>query len=742
MVHVLAATPGEDDAPGLVVSQAVAAVGATGGLLGLLDPDGLHIHVVAEHGSSPDAAAGGLHLATRLPTTDAVRDGMPVWIETATERIERYPRSSGRVGHVGASVSLPMLVGDEPIGVLGVSFDGDHVFEEDERRFLEVMADVATLALHRAPRTGRSEQRLRQVLDALFSFVGVCEIDGTLVEANRAALTAADLIAEDVLGAPLWESYWFSWDPSVQERLRDAFARCRDGETARYDVDVRIGPERLVAIDLQLQPLIEDGVVTAIVPSGLDISHRRDRADRARNLSLLARRLSAAPTAMQAARIVTQSADAVVGARYVSVGLVDQADSGRVQLVQPAHLSDGLSDRWSVIPVDTPMELCDAIREGRTIAIDDEADARLRYPHLVADRVEAGVVTTVAVPLFGQDEVPFGALAFGWTEPHETDTDLLSRLETVAELCARTIERARLTDARAESAHRAEGLAALATQLAPARSTSEVADIVSELAPDAMGAAFANLGVLDLGTLLVGHHISDEDSVRERYQAQALDSDLPQATVARRGVPMLLGDLDEVAAVFPSVVGDMESADLSAVALLPVDDSDGQVLGVLSIAWERPMRFDPSTRANLATMVELCGQTLERARLHDAEHTLVEAFQARLLPPMPTIPGLTVEARYLPAGIVDGMGGDFYDGVVLADGSLAVIVGDVTGHGVAAAADMAQVRAVLTTLLVTGTPLDAALSSARRALDHDPHRVVGTVVVAVLDPVARANSGS
>src|SRR5271157_3902219 len=61
-----------------------------------------------------------------------------------------------------------------------------------------------------------SEKHLRRVLDSLFIFVGVLTPDGTLIEANKGPLEAAALSPEDVLGKPIWDTYWFNHSPEVQ----------------------------------------------------------------------------------------------------------------------------------------------------------------------------------------------------------------------------------------------------------------------------------------------------------------------------------------------------------------------------------------------------------------------------------------------------------------------------------------------------------------------------------------------
>ena len=75
-------------------------------------------------------------------------------------------------------------------------------------------------------------------------------------------------------------------------------------------------------------------------------------------------------------------------------------------------------------------------------------------------------------------------------------------------------------------------------------------------------------------------------------------------------------------------------------------------------------------------------------------------LQAALLPAgVPILPRVAVGARYLLAEVDTAAGGDWYDAVVLSDGSVGLVVGDVVGHGIAASATMGQLRAVARHLL-------------------------------------------
>jgi hypothetical protein len=102
----------------------------------------------------------------------------------------------------------------------------------------------------------------------------------------------------------------------------------------------------------------------------------------------------------------------------------------------------------------------------------------------------------------------------------------------------------------------------------------------------------------------------------------------------------------------------------------------------------------------LALLVGLVTEAESRRRrsavaLYDSEHRVAETLQRSLLPSLPSIPGLDLAARYLPAALHQEIGGDWFDVFELADGRIGVVIGDVVGHDVAAAAAMAKVQSSL-----------------------------------------------
>ncbi len=120
-----------------------------------------------------------------------------------------------------------------------------------------------------------AEQKLRSVLDNLFAFVGILELDGTLVEANKAPLEAAGIEAKDVIGKKFWDCFWWNFSPDARQKLRNDCARAQNGHIVRYDTQIQVAGGHLVWIDFQLAPLRNaDGTIVNLVPSGIDISDR------------------------------------------------------------------------------------------------------------------------------------------------------------------------------------------------------------------------------------------------------------------------------------------------------------------------------------------------------------------------------------------------------------------------------------------------------------------------------------
>ena len=86
---------------------------------------------------------------------------------------------------------------------------------------------------------------------------------------------------------------------------------------------------------------------------------------------------------------------------------------------------------------------------------------------------------------------------------------------------------------------------------------------------------------------------------------------------------------------------------------------------------------------------------MDNVRLYQQEHTVADTLQRSLLPELPAIPGVESAAHYVSASTAADVGGDFYDLLHLPDGSIGVVIGDVVGHDVAAAAAMGHLRGLI-----------------------------------------------
>jgi PAS domain S-box-containing protein len=137
----------------------------------------------------------------------------------------------------------------------------------------------------------------------------------------------------------------------------------------------------------------------------------------------------------------------------------------------------------------------------------------------------------------------------------------------------------------------------------------------------------------------------------------------------------------------------------------------------------------------------------ERLRqVYEREHRVAETLQRSLLPQrLPQIDGLAMAARYLPAGRGAAVGGDWYDALELGDGRIALVVGDVVGHGVRAAATMGQLRNACRAYALVEVSPSEVVARLNRLIASSGEDAMATVLYLVLDretgDVAFTNAG-
>ena len=157
--------------------------------------------------------------------------------------------------------------------------------------------------------------------------------------------------------------------------------------------------------------------------------------------------------------------------------------------------------------------------------------------------------------------------------------------------------------------------------------------------------------------------------------------------------------------------------------------------GVLVICVELPgerQSLGSDDRTLLTVLASRLGQGLHRVYQHDQQRETALALQHAILGPA-QLPG-GFAARYDPASRPLQVGGDWYDVIDLADGRIAMIVGDCVGHGLAAATVMGQLRSACRALLLARHSPSATLTDLDRFAAQLPGARCATIFCAILTP--------
>jgi Serine phosphatase RsbU, regulator of sigma subunit len=256
------------------------------------------------------------------------------------------------------------------------------------------------------------------------------------------------------------------------------------------------------------------------------------------------------------------------------------------------------------------------------------------------------------------------------------------------------------------AAERASRTAELTTQLAAATTSQDVVKAVAQrvLPPfDAQGLLVLVLEdqrLVHIGS--VGYPDSFLQHMGGTHGMELSDAD-PAGQAVLTGEARFHSSREEWASAFSD--GDVRPpTSKEAWAFLPLTAS-GHTFGVCVIAFDTARRLTSEERTLLITISALVAHALERARLYDAELNRSEELQQALLPlGLPTVPEVTAAARFLPAGQTSDVGGDWYDLIPLSAGQVALVIGDVMGHGLSEAATMGRLRTALHTLAALELP--------------------------------------
>jgi hypothetical protein len=179
-----------------------------------------------------------------------------------------------------------------------------------------------------------------------------------------------------------------------------------------------------------------------------------------------------------------------------------------------------------------------------------------------------------------------------------------------------------------------------------------------------------------------------------------------------------------------------------AARLEPAADSDDEA-GLISV-W-RTRTFTAFDEALLAQFARLSATSVRNAIVYEHEHQAALTLQSSLLPAsVPALDGFNVEVRYRPSGARSGVGGDWFDVIELPNQRVGLVIGDVMGHGLAAAAFMGQLRVALRAYATEGHSPSKVLERADRLLPMISGERIATVIYAIVEPDGRltyANAG-
>ncbi|MCX4587241.1 SpoIIE family protein phosphatase [Streptomyces sp. NBC_01481] len=280
---------------------------------------------------------------------------------------------------------------------------------------------------------------------------------------------------------------------------------------------------------------------------------------------------------------------------------------------------------------------------------------------------------------------------------------------------------------RASALYRPVALAIALTEAVTARQVSAV--VTEELLP-AFGGRQLAIYLLNERHLYLAWETGFPQGFLNRFDGVALDARLPGVETLTTGRPIFFESMEHLAEAYPGIPLD---ANVGARAFLPLIAS-GRPVGSCILGFDRPRGFSPEERTVLTALAGLIAQALQRAQRYDTEAALARGLQDALLPHrLPVLDQVDTVGRYLPGTQGMEVGGDWYD-VVETDRGLALVIGDVQGHGVSAAATMGQLRSAVRAFALSGHDPEEVMTGTNRLLiDLDPGQFASCCYV-VLDP--------
>jgi GAF domain-containing protein/anti-sigma regulatory factor (Ser/Thr protein kinase) len=351
---------------------------------------------------------------------------------------------------------------------------------------------------------------------------------------------------------------------------------------------------------------------------------------------------------------------------------------------------------------------------------------------------EKGIRSLLGVPLLFEGRV-LGVLHVGTLTPRDFTREDGDLLQLAADRAAMAIENAQLyareREARVAAERATERLQALQQITDAGLTYLPEEQLLSEL-------LYRTSAILHSDTAAILLLEPNGEYLRARA-ARGIEEEVEQGVrlplgrgfagrIAAERRAIAIADVDHADILNP-ILRDKGIRSLLGVPLLV----EGRVLGVLHVGALTPRDFTREDADLLQLAADRAAMAIEQAALYE-QRRVAEAVQRRLLPAeLGGIPGVELAGRYLPAS-GESLGGDWYDAFMLGGGRIVVAVGDVVGHGLDAAAIMAQLRTALRAYASDGhAPADMVERVNRMMWQLGPTAMT-TLAVVVIDTLGES----
>ncbi len=748
----LSASLTPEDVARALVDGVPTTIGARGGAFGLVEGDEL---VIVDPAGSPGQTlepGARMPLTTRAPITTAAREGTPAWAQRRREFVSRFPEGAALAPHASGALAVPVFIGERLVGAMGFPFAEPDAITDEIRTVAQIAADLGGQALERAAFFAQ-ERASREALDRILA------VAPRFLQASTSEAVIASVCEEarrtfgcDV--AQVWtpvdddneiEVAWrdppssvipagtriaYADFPGVIEEMRalrpmfveNAQSHAR-GEALRHAralgicsslrIPIVIGAEFDRVLVLQWERVITEPApsVLAIMrrfadQAGLAIEQaaRRTAQEQTRALQAVTEALAAAVTPADVGMAVVRQGVAALGARAATVYALSE-DGKSVELVASEGYADEVMATWSEIPVDTESPVTDSVRTREMVVCGSREEIVARYPWF--DETEDSFV---ASPLIAAGRA-IGAVFIGSLGNRQGHLADLSVIVSLSRQAAQALDRAHLFEREQALAARLRKLQSVTAELSRAVTAADVSQTCLDYAA-------AGIGALE-GLIAL-----------PRENSRLVDL----AVLAAIGVS---SPEDEIPTRLAGLIAECISSGQ------PVSDDEGWIVlplasGALALRSSSARQITIADREWLTTLVSQGAQALDRAGRYETERSIAETLQRSVLPEgLPSMHGVKLAARYLPGTVGVDVGGDWYDVIHLSDGRIGLVIGDVVGKGVRAAAMMGQLRNALRAFALEHTDPYEVVSRLGKLVDGMMEVPFATLAYLVIDPRGR-----